>query len=80
MKSTFAIKTLLTSWLACTLGLVLAQNGASISFEQVISLRSVGTPILSPDGKQIVYTIGSTDWKDNSYDTEIWLTRVGEAP
>jgi len=80
MKYTFAIKTLLTSWLACTLGLVLAQNGASISFEQVIALRSVGIPILSPDGKQIVYTIGSTDWKDNSYDTEIWLAREGEEP
>ncbi|WP_421796579.1 S9 family peptidase [Haliscomenobacter sp.] len=57
-----------------------AQKGASTSFEQVIALRNVGTPILSPDGQHILYTVTSTDWKENGYDTEIWLARNGEEP
>lgn len=57
-----------------------AQRGASTTFEQVIALRNVGTPILSPDGQQILYTVTSTDWKENGYDTEIWLARNGEEP
>src|SRR5690606_30172002 len=36
--------------------------------------------ILSPDGKHIVFTVTSTDWKENGYDTEIWLAREGEEP
>lgn len=59
---------------------VVAQKGASTSFEQVIALRNVGTPILSPDGQHILYTVTSTDWKENGYDTEIWLARNGEEP
>lgn len=57
-----------------------AQKGSSASFEQVIALRNVGTPILSPDGQHILYTVTSTDWKENGYDTEIWLARNGEEP
>lgn len=57
-----------------------AQEGVSIKFEQVLSLRNAGTPIVSPDGKHVAFTVSSTDWKDNSYDTEIWLVREGEAP
>jgi dipeptidyl aminopeptidase/acylaminoacyl peptidase len=60
--------------------LLFAQKGASISFEQVVSLRNVGTPLLSPNGQHIVYTVSSTDWKENGYDTEIWLARPGEDP
>ena len=59
---------------------VVAQKGASTSFEQVIALRNAGTPILSPDGQHILYTVTSTDWKENGYDTEIWLARNGEEP
>lgn len=59
---------------------VVAQKGASTSFEQVIALRNVGTPILSPDGQHTLYTLTSTDWKENGYDTEIWLARNGEEP
>jgi dipeptidyl aminopeptidase/acylaminoacyl peptidase len=47
------------------------------SFHDVISLQSVGSPQVSPDGKAVAYTVTSTEWKDNRYDTEIWLWREG---
>lgn len=59
---------------------VIAQKNASISFEKWISLKGVGGPVISPDGRTIVYTVGSTDWANNTYDSELWLSRDGEAP
>ncbi len=50
------------------------------SFEQVIALRGTGTVTLSPDGKNIAYTVQTTDWTDNRYDTEIWLSKNGQKP
>ena len=50
------------------------------SFEQVISLRSAGFVTISPDGTDIAYTVQSTDWADNRYDTEIWLSKDGKKP
>ncbi len=50
------------------------------TFEEVISLRSVGGVTLSADGKQVVYTVQTTDWNDNRYDTEIWFSREGGSP
>ena len=47
------------------------------SFRDVINLQSVGSPAISPDGKAVAYTIRTTDWKDNRFDTEIWLWRQG---
>lgn len=57
-----------------------AQKNASVSFEKWISLKTVGGPVISPDGKAVVYTVGSTDWGTNSYDAELWMSRNGEAP
>lgn len=57
-----------------------AQKGASVSFEKWISLKSTGSPIISPDGRTIVYAVTSTDWANNAYDTELWLSRDGEVP
>ncbi|CAN5601679.1 S9 family peptidase [soil metagenome] len=50
------------------------------SFEQVLSLRGVGNPVLSPDGKQIAFTVQTTDWSENRFDTEIWISREGKKP
>ena len=58
----------------------LAQSTPSVSFEQWISLKSVGAVAVSPDGKHVLYSVTSTHWKDNNYDTEIWLSRNGDAP
>ncbi len=49
-------------------------------FEDVLSLPSTGGPRISPDGSVIAYTVRSTDWDDNRYDTEIWLAPRGEEP
>jgi len=57
-----------------------AQKNASVSFEQWISLKSVGSPVISPDGKIIAYNTNSTDWAENAYDTELWMVKEGEAP
>jgi dipeptidyl aminopeptidase/acylaminoacyl peptidase len=50
------------------------------SFEQVISLRNAGSAIISPDGKHVAYSVQTTDWSDNRYDTEIWLSKNGQKP
>lgn len=70
-------KTFLLLWLTVSL-----QSFAQTvpSFEDVISLRGVGTPILSPDGRNVAFTVTTTDWNDNRYDTEIWLSRDGGKP
>jgi dipeptidyl aminopeptidase/acylaminoacyl peptidase len=57
-----------------------SQKNASVSFEKWISLKGVFAPIISPDGKTIVYTVGTTDWSNNSYDSELWMVREGLSP
>jgi dipeptidyl aminopeptidase/acylaminoacyl peptidase len=64
---------ILTAWLPY---IVWAQQRVP-SFEDVISLRSVGAVQISPDGKMVAYTVQTTDWTDNRYDTEIWLWKEG---
>jgi dipeptidyl aminopeptidase/acylaminoacyl peptidase len=58
----------------------LAQGQPSPSFEAVIELKLAGAPALSPDGRHVAFTVRTTDWKENRYDTEIWLSREGGAP
>lgn len=50
------------------------------SFEDVLSLYSVNSPVISPDGKMILFQKRSTDWANNRYDTEIWLAVDGQSP
>lgn len=74
------ISLLLISFLLISLSVSQAQQNASISFEQYLSLRQVGSLIISPDGKNVAFTITTTDWKENGYDTEVWLSKGGEEP
>ena len=52
----------------------------SPSFEEVISLRNAGMVTISPNGELVAYTVQTTDWNDNRFDTEIWLAKNGEEP
>ena len=48
------------------------------TFQEVLSLQSVRGVAISPDGARVAYTVRSTDWEENGYDTEIWLAAEGE--
>ncbi|MCK6691072.1 MAG: S9 family peptidase [Thermoanaerobaculia bacterium] len=50
------------------------------SFEEVISLRSAGNAAISPDGKNVAFTVQTADWNENRFDTEIWLSKEGNQP
>ena len=52
----------------------------SPTFEEVLSLRQAGGPAISPDGRHVAFTLRTTEWTENRYDTEIWLSRAGAVP
>ncbi len=60
-------------------GVMLAAISASTqaptgpSIDDVINLKLVGSPAMSPNGQQIAYTIRETNWDENAYETEIWI-------
>ena len=51
-------------------------SGATPTIDQLISLKRVGSPAISPNGQWVAYTVRDTNWDDNNYHTEIWLADV----
>ena len=49
-----------------------AEAPAAPSFKEVLSLRLVGNPVISADGRSIAYSLRATDWESNRFDREIW--------
>jgi dipeptidyl aminopeptidase/acylaminoacyl peptidase len=68
--------------LLLVLTLVLASAGAAgqatrvPTYEQIIDLKRPGGVALSPDGAMVAFTVGETNWDDNTYETEIFLARA----
>ncbi|HXG72085.1 MAG TPA: DPP IV N-terminal domain-containing protein, partial [Gemmatimonadaceae bacterium] len=58
----------LTAWAPLS-----AQESKAPTFEQIIELKRPGGVALSPDGSQVAFTVGETNWEDNAYETEIFL-------
>jgi dipeptidyl aminopeptidase/acylaminoacyl peptidase len=59
--------------LACASG---AQAKHVPSLEESLSLRTLSSPKISPDGRYVAYQVRETDWKDNAYVRQIWLLNV----
>ncbi|MFN1835298.1 S9 family peptidase [Balneola sp. MJW-20] len=57
-------------------------NNAKINptFEQVLSLKNPGAVQISPDGKHVLYSVSSSEWAENRYDSELWLSKNGGKP
>src|ERR1043166_3907935 len=53
--------------------LLLAQGTRSLTVDDFFTLKSVGAPSLSPDGKSVAYTLGAPDLKKDRSSTRIWM-------
>jgi dipeptidyl aminopeptidase/acylaminoacyl peptidase len=58
-----------------------AQNRASqtkrpMIFMDIIEMRSVSSPTISPDGKWMLYTLSATDWKAGRSFTDLYLVSL----
>ncbi|MEM9847445.1 MAG: S9 family peptidase, partial [Bacteroidota bacterium] len=73
--------TALLLFLVVAISSAIAQDNNIVpAFEQVIALQRPSNPMLSPDGKHTLFTVSSTDWENNRFDTEIWLSKNDELP
>ena len=46
------------------------------TIDQLLSLKSVGDPRISSDGKQVAYTIQKTDWTEDRFVSQIWIANL----
>ncbi len=49
-----------------------------MDFDDVMKLKSVGSPQISPDGKWVVYTVTVADMKENASNSDLWLVGATE--
>lgn len=50
-----------------------SQAPAGPTIDDLINLKRVASPAISPNGQQAAFTIRETNWDENAYETEIWL-------
>jgi dipeptidyl aminopeptidase/acylaminoacyl peptidase len=53
-----------------------AQTKHTPAIPEALSLKSINSPKISPDGRFIVYSLEQADWKANDYVGQLWLTDV----
>src|SRR5215469_18627290 len=57
---------------------VLGQQKRPMTFMDVMGMRQVGSPALSPDGRYLLYTLSVPDWQAGKHYTDIYLVSVAE--
>jgi dipeptidyl aminopeptidase/acylaminoacyl peptidase len=50
------------------------------TFEDILSLQAISNAQISPDGNYVVYQHQSTDWENNRYDRELWISDLMNDP
>jgi len=53
-----------------------AQAKRAHSIDDALSLRLIGAPRISPDGRFVVHTVRETNWKDNEFVRQLWIVNV----
>jgi dipeptidyl aminopeptidase/acylaminoacyl peptidase len=50
-----------------------AQSPSGPGIDDLLNLKRAASPVISPDGRMVAYTLRETNWDDNEYETEIWI-------
>ena len=53
-------------------------QGTGPGIDDLLNLKRVGSPAISPDGRLVAYTLRETNWEDNAFETEIWVGDGGD--
>jgi dipeptidyl aminopeptidase/acylaminoacyl peptidase len=70
--------------LAAAFGLLLSMPAIGVrasvaggpTIDDLISLKRVGSPTISPDGHWVAFTVRETNWDADRYDTQLYLANV----
>src|ERR1700675_3569577 len=50
------------------------------SIDQALEAQTASGAALSPDGQRVVYEVSRTNWKDNAFERDLWISdRAGSA-
>ena len=59
---------------ACVAGAQAADGGKRpMTIDDELNLARVGDVVLSPDGRQVFYSLTTLNWADNGYDTRYYM-------
>jgi dipeptidyl aminopeptidase/acylaminoacyl peptidase len=57
-------------------GLLWAQSKQTPTLDETLSLRTINSARISPDGAYVAYRVRQANWKDNEYVSQIWVAKV----
>jgi Tol biopolymer transport system component len=57
-------------------GLLCAQAKHAPTLDETLSLKTINSPKISPDGRYVAYRMREANWKDNEYVSQIWIANV----
>jgi dipeptidyl aminopeptidase/acylaminoacyl peptidase len=46
------------------------------TLDEMLSLKTISSPKISPEGRFVAYQMRETNWKDNAYVSQLWLMNV----
>ena len=55
-----------------------AQDGRVLEAEDLFNLKAVGSPMISPDGGWVAYTVRTTSLEEDSSETRIWMASTAD--
>src|SRR5262245_37651747 len=55
-----------------------AQSRSARAIDALLNLDRAASPVISPDGRSVAYTLRETNWDENEYETEIWIGTAKE--
>lgn len=53
-----------------------AQAKHTPTIDEALSVKSVNSPMISPDGRFVAYRMNETNWHDNEFVSELWLVNL----
>ena len=60
-------------------GTAAAQQRAPLTLDDMLAMKRIASPALSPDGRQVVYTVTTPDKEANKNLSDIWITATNGA-